>query len=170
MKKTPVIIMLGMMLVQSAFGISDEMLALLKDSGAVSYAANLDYGSGVSEMAIGFDAEGNALVGVASRETKTYRTITTLVSVVPVDGKYKISAATSPNITDIPGAAQGYTKSALEDISGNIFGEAKEVRTLTDSTTGATKYYKAIYVSYGVMVTRVIKELEDPPDWERQQI
>jgi hypothetical protein len=48
--------------------------------------------------------------------------------------------------------------------------DAANARSLVDSVTGATKYYKAVYISYSLMAGKAIEELQNNPDWPRQPV
>jgi hypothetical protein len=58
----------------------------------------------------------------------------------------------------------------LRDIAGRSFEDSKAARGLVDAVSGATQYYKAIYVSYALMASRVIDELSTLPDWKRETL
>lgn len=143
---------------------------LLKASGAVSYAHKEKYGSGVDTMAIGFDNDGNPVVGVATRATKTYAEALAVIAVTPENGTYKIVAAEMPEIGTFHGRSQTLAKDALKDITGRVIKDTREARGLVDAVTGATKYYKAIYVSYALMASKVIEEFAAAPNWPRTPI
>jgi hypothetical protein len=153
---------------------ADELPAavqqLLSAAGAVDYAVKADYGAGIEDMYIGYDAQGEAVVGVAERMTKTYKKVTTLVAVTPEDEGYAISAAEVPDMDKLPGKSRDYVKDALKDITGKVFPDAAQAKGLVDAVSGATKYYKAIYISYSLMASRIISELETGPDWERKPV
>lgn len=154
----------------SANEYAPTVIQLLKDSGAVEMAANDSYGSGLEAMYIGFDGAGKPTAAVAVRETKTYKKITTIVSVVPTQDGYKIQSATSPNIAKLPGESKNLVQEALTKIEGTALTDAANARSLVDSVTGATKYYKAVYISYSLMVGKAIEELGNNPDWPRQPV
>lgn len=143
---------------------------LLKEYGAVTYSHKDKYGGGIDGMWFGFDAEGKATVGIASRNTKTYAEALALIAVTPEGDSYKVAAADIPAIGTFHGKSQSYTKDALKDISGRVFKTTKEARGLVDAVSGATKYYKAIYVSYALMGSKVIEELESVPDWPTKPV
>jgi hypothetical protein len=147
--------------------LADDMARLLKASGAVSYARNASYGAGIDEMTIGYGEDGKPVVGLATRKTKTYAEALAVVAVTPKDGAYTIAAAEIPTITTFHGKSQDLAKGALKEITGRIFKDAKDARSLADATTGATQYYKAIYVSYALMASKIIEELSANPDWPR---
>jgi hypothetical protein len=149
---------------------SSAVLGLLRSAGATAYAANPDYGAGIQGMYIGYDDNGDPVIGIAERSTKTYKKVLTVVAVVPDGDSYKISAAEVPDMDILPKTPQGYVNDALKDITGKTFNDAASARKLVDGVTGATKYYKAIYVSYSLMASKVIGELAQPPDWPRQPV
>jgi hypothetical protein len=142
------------------------VLNLLKKAGATSYAVNEKPGRGLNSLYLGYDAEGRTVAAAAARQTKTYRKATTVVLVTPQAEGYKIEAAevTEPGV--FPGKSRTYVQKALDDISGKIFADRKSTRALVDGVSGATKYYKAIYVSYSLMADRAIEVLESKPAWK----
>jgi hypothetical protein len=148
----------------------EDVTRLLKSAGAVSVASKQPYGGGIDSMHIGFDADGKAVVGVALRKTKTYAEAMAVVSVTPAEKGYTIKAAEIPTIKSFHGKSQTYAKDALKDIAGRSFESSKDARGLVDAVSGATKYYKAIYVSYALMSSKVIDELTSPPDWKQSPI
>lgn len=143
---------------------------LLKDAGAVSYAHKDQYGAGIAGMWLGYDAAGDPVVGVATRQTKTYAEAMAVMAVTPADGAYKVAAAEIPTVGSFHGKSQSLTKDALKDITGRVFKTTKEARGLVDAVSGATKYYKAIYVSYALMASKVIEALEANPAWSREAL
>jgi hypothetical protein len=149
---------------------NEVALRLLKDYGSVSFAHKAKYGAGISDMWLGFDADAKPVVGIASRNTKTYAEALAVIAVTPKDGAYKVAAAEIPAIATFHGKSQSYTKDALKDISGRVFKTTEEARGLVDAVSGATKYYKAIYVSYALMSSKVIDELESVPDWPKKPV
>jgi hypothetical protein len=146
------------------------ILNLLKKAGATSFAVNETPGGGLDSLYLGYNAEGNAVAAAASRQTKTYRKAITVVLVTPQAGGYKIEAAevTEPGV--FPGKARTYVQEALDDISGKTFTDRTSTRALVDGVSGATKYYKAIYVSYSLMANRAIETLENKPAWKTMPI
>lgn len=143
---------------------------LLKMAGAASYSQTNAYGAGVQDMVIGYGNDGKPVVGIALRLTKTYKESLTLLAVTPADGTYKIAAAEIPDLATFRGKSQTLTKEALKDITGKVFKNETEARGLVDAVTGATQYYKAIYVSYALMASKVIEELKANPDWPRTKL
>ena len=140
---------------------------LLQTAGAASYSQKTAYGAGIQDMVIGYGNDGKPIVGIAVRSTKTYKEVLTIVAVTPAEGSYKIAAAEIPDIGTFGGKSQTMAKDALEDITGKVFKNDAEARGLVDAVTGATQYYKAIYVSYALMASKVIEELTANPDWPR---
>ena len=143
-----------------------EIAVLLKAAGAVSYSHKEAYGGGVDDMYIGYDKDSKPVVGIAGKKTKTYKEATAIISVVPSEGKYKISAAEIPDIETFHGKSKDLAKNALKDITGKIIGTEKDAKGIFDGITGATKYLQAIYLSYSVMASKVIKELDAKPAWK----
>jgi len=143
---------------------------LLKAHGAVAVAHKARYGGGIDDMWLGYDEAGVPVTGVASRQTKTYAEALAMIAVTPADGVYKVVAAEIPTVGSFHGKSQSYAKDALKDITGRVFEGSKEARGLVDAVSGATKYYKAIYVSYALMASKVIEELKAKPDWPREPI
>lgn len=84
---------------------------------------------------------------------------------IPSEGKYKISAAEIPDIETFHGKSKDLTKDALKDITGKIIANEKDALGILDGVTGATKYLKAVYLSYSVMASKVIKEFAAKSDW-----
>lgn len=150
--------------------ISDAAFKLLAQFGAVEYALKDAYGGGIDRMYLGYDGDGNIAVGVAVRETKTYKKVHTLAVVTPSEKGYKIAAAEAPDMNRIPGKANDYVSEALKDIAGKTFDSSDAARGLVDAVSGATRYYKSIYVSYSLMASKLIEEMTKQPDWERKTL
>lgn len=172
MKRNMVWVMIAMLgstlLAEDKAGAPDaNAVRLLKEAGAVSYSHKADYGSGIDSMYLGYDKDNKAIVGVAFRETKTYKKALTIVSVTLADGKYKVAAAEIPDVATFHGKSQTLTRDALKDVAGKVFEDEKATRGLVDGITGATKYREAIYVSFSLMTSSVIKELKANPAWPR---
>ena len=166
----PVMILVLVGLSVQAADIDDAVNSLLKSGGAVEFSEKSPYGAGIDRLVLGYDAEGSPAMGVAVRETKTYKKVHTVVALEVADGSYKISAAEVPDLDAVPGKAKTYVKDALKDITGRVVADTKEAREIVDAVTGASKYYKAIYVSYSLMSTKLIEEIEANPDWERKPV
>lgn len=154
----------------SADELSDAAFKQLAQNGAVQYAVNEKYGGGIDRMYLGYDGDGAIVAGVAVRETKTYKTVHTIAVVVPAENGYRVAAAEVPDLSKIPGKANDYVNEALADITGKIFDSTDTARGWVDAVSGATKYYKSIYVSYSLMASKLIEEMTRPPDWERKPV
>jgi len=146
------------------------VIRLLRDGGAVSYADKVPYGGGIAAMYLGYDASGAPVVGVATRQTKTYRESLAVVSVAAAEGGFRIAAAEIPEIGQFHGKSQDYARETLRDIAGRTLADEAAARGLVDTVTGATKYRQAIYVSYSLMASRIIREMQAKPDWQRQAL
>lgn len=143
---------------------------LLRDAGAVAYSEKADYGAGIDRVCIGYDKDGNPIAGVAMRSTKTYKEAPAVLVVTVSDGKYKIAVADIPTVSTFHGKSKDLTQKALKDITGKVLPGEKEALGLTDAVTGATKYYKEIYVSYALMSSKVIAEIKANPKWDRKPL
>lgn len=150
--------------------LTPEVERLLKTAGAASFSQKVAYGGGIQEMIIGYGNNGKPVVGIAVRLTKTYKESLTVIAVTPADGTFKIAAAEIPDISTFHGKSQVLTKDALKDITGKVFKNENEARGLVDAVTGATQYYKAVYVSYALMASKVIEKLKANPDWQRTKL
>ncbi len=150
--------------------VDKDVARLLKSAGAVTVARKNPYGGGIDSMHIGFDADGKAVVGVALRQTKTYAEAMAIVAVTPAVDGYVIKAAEIPEVGTFHGKSQEYAKDALKGIAGRSLKDSKAARGMVDAVSGATQYYKAIYVSYALMASKVIDELSASPDWIRESL
>ncbi|MBN2302698.1 MAG: hypothetical protein JXN60_09300 [Lentisphaerae bacterium] len=148
--------------------IEKDIVRLLVKSGAVSYAQKKPYGAGIVSMTIGYDEDSKPVIAVAVRETKTYKRAMVIVAVTRDKDGYKITAAEIPDVGTFHGKSQSLARDALKDITGKVFKNKKEALGLADAVTGATKYYRAIYVSYALMASRAIEEMSASPDWPRR--
>lgn len=147
--------------------IEKDIKRLLSTYGAVSFSQKKPYGAGIESVSIGFGNDGKPVVGVAVRDTKTYKQALAIVAVTPDKAGYKIAAAEIPDIETFHGKSKTLTQDALKDITGKVFSTSTKARGLVDAVTSATQYYKAVYVSYALMSSKVIDELATPPDWPR---
>lgn len=150
--------------------IDKEVARLLKSTGAVTVARKNPYGEGIDSMHIGFGADGKPVVGVAVRKTKTYSEAMAIVAVSPAEKGYVIKAAEIPEIGTFSEKAQPKVQDALKDIASRSFEDGKAARGMVDAVSGATRYYKAIYISYSLMASKVIDQLSTPPDWTRESL
>jgi len=148
--------------------VNKDVARLLKAAGAVTVARKNPYGGGIDSMHIGFGADGKAVVGVALRQTKSYAEAVAIVAVSPDAEGFVIKAAEIPDIGTFHGKSQTYAQDALKDIAGRSLKDSKEARGMVDAVSGATKYKKAIYVSYSLMASKVIDELSALPEWPRE--
>ena len=164
---TGVVLMLVSSLAQA---IEPEWVEQLAEAGAVTYAANEEYGQGIDAMVLGYDAEGQVVAGLAVRETKTYRKAPMVVLVTKQDGLFTITSASTPELKFFAGKSRDYVSEALKNIEGRSFFKADEARGLVDAVSGATAQHKAIYVSYGLMVNRLITEMDQGVNWPRQPV
>jgi len=150
--------------------VDKDVARLLKSAGALTVARKSPYGGGIDSLYLGFGADGKAVVGVALRKTKTYAETIAIVAVSPAAEGFVIKAAEIPDIGTFHGKSQTMAQDALKDITGRSLKDSKEARGLVDAVSGATKYYKAIYVSYSLMASKVIDELSALPDWPREAL
>jgi hypothetical protein len=146
------------------------VISLLQESGATQYSVNNEYGGGLEKLYLGYDSADKPIVGIATRMTKTYEQVLTIIAVVPEEGGYKISKAVLPEGTTLSGKPNSLTLDALEDITGKTFENEAETKGLVDATSEATKYLKQIYVSYSLMAKNVIKELKANPTWTKTAV
>ena len=154
----------------NAAAFEKDVIRLLSTYGAETYSEKQAYGGGIESMYLGFGKAGNPVVGVALRDTKTYKQVMAIVAVTPDEAGFKIAAAEIPDVEKFGGKSKSLTKDALKDITGRIFLNSTNARGLVDAVTGATKYYKAVYVSYALMSSKVIEELTTPPDWPKKPL
>ena len=147
--------------------IEKDVIRLLSTYGADTYSQKKPYGAGIESVYLGFGKEGKPVVGVAVRDTKTYKQALAIVAVVPDEAGYKIAAAEIPAVETFVGKSKSLTQDALKDVTGKVFLNSAKARGLVDAVTGATQYYKAVYVSYALMSSKVLDELAMPPDWPR---
>lgn len=145
---------------------ADLVLKLLKEAGSATYSQKESYGGGIESMYLGFDKDSKPVIGIATRNTKTYKESMTLVAVVPHEGKFQIKTASIPDIESFHGKSKDLTMNALKDITGKVFSDENDARGMMDSITGATKYLEAIYLSCSIMASKVIKEMNDKPAWK----
>ncbi len=147
-----------------------NVVRLLKNAGATSYAHKPSYGAGIRDVFLGYGEDDKPVVGVAVRDTRTYSRALTLVSVQPADGQFRILAAEIPTLPKFRGKSRDMAGEALKDIAGRTFKDEPAARKLVDAVSGATQYRQAIYVSYSVMTAAVIRELGENPAWERRPL
>lgn len=140
---------------------------LLAEAGATSYSLRADYGGGIKDLYLGYDAEERIVVGIALRSTKTYAEATTIVAVTPSEGGYTVTAADIPELESFHGYSQELAAEALAKIQGTVLADAAAARGLVDAVSGATQYYQAIFVSYALMSRVVIEQIEAQPAWPR---
>ena len=148
----------------------DAALGFLKQTGAVQYAEKSPYGAGIASMALGYDAEGNLVAGVASRETATYYKTMTYVTVVREGDEFKIQSMNALAVADFHGKSREYAEGAMKEVSGKVLADSAAAKGLVDAVSGATPQLKAIYVSAALMASKVIDELNAGPDWERNPL
>lgn len=168
--KLSLLVVISVLITTQAFAQDAIVTKLLKDAGAVTYSMKDSYGGGVQKVFLGYDADDKPIVGVAERSTKTYKKVNAVIAVVPDGDAYKISAAEIPEIKKLPGKSRDMTTDALKDITGKVFPDSAETKGLVDAVTGATKHYKAIYISYSLMAAKIIDEMKANPDWERKPL
>ncbi|NCD33671.1 MAG: hypothetical protein EOL87_09695 [Spartobacteria bacterium] len=149
---------------------SSQALDLLRQVNCVSYAEKSPYGAGIDHLWLGYDEGNKPIAGVAVRQTRTYKDVNTLVLVAREANGFTIKAAEVPDLDKLPGKAKTLVEKALVDISNKTFASANTPRGLVDSVTGATKYYQAVYVSFGLMASKIISELDADPDWIRKAL
>lgn len=159
------------MLVWTVSAQADEVaMGFLKQTGAVAVAAKESYGVGIAEMLLGYDAEGNAIAGVAARETATYYNAMMYVTVIREGNSFKIQSMDAPDVVNFRGKSRDYAESAMKEIAGKTLAGAAEARGLVDAVSGATPQLKAIYVSAARLASKIIDELQAAPNWERKPI
>jgi len=161
-------------MVGSFSGLTDEPAKLdehakrlLQEAGAVSYAHKTPYAAGIDSLALGYNADGAVVAGVAARKTKTYKSTTLYLTVVPVDGQFQIRSALIPDLAEFHGKSQSLAQETLTDLKGKTVPDAQAARKLVDGVTGATTYRRAIYVSGSAIAAALIRELQAKPDWLR---
>ena len=160
----------GMVALTVSAQADEAAMGFLKQTGAVEVAAKAPYGAGIAEMLLGYDAEGNAIAGVAARETATYYKTMTYVTVVRDGDAFKIQSMDAPDVVNFRGKSRDYAEGAMREVSGKTLAGSEEARGLVDAVSGATPQLKAIYVSAALMASKIIDELQAAPDWERTPI
>ncbi len=162
-----------MMIAGSVFADKAEQAALdlLKGAGADRYAVNAEIGGGIDALYLGYrEAQKEPVAGAAVRKTKTYRKITAVALVEREGEGFKLSGVEVPDIKVLPGKSRDYVMTALEDIKDRTFTDEQDTRGMVDAVSGATTYYKAIYISYSLMSSKVIEQIKEQPDWPQQPI
>lgn len=159
-------------LLQSARGAAEvstpQQAALAALDGMASYSHKEPYSEAISDLFLGYDADGKPHVAVALRSFKTYEKVTAMVVVREKDGAFVVERA------DIPDAATIKATDKREKVTGAIQAiTGKTVRTASgeasgiDAATGATRYQARIYASFDLMVKAALAELDANPEWPR---
>lgn len=168
MKKNAVILSVFLFICALAHAGEFDQFAV-KALGNVSfYSHKTGYSPAVSDVYLGYDAQGNIISGAAVRPIKTYATINGLVAVTKKEGQWVISNASIPDIariTDpvkqqkVTASIKKFTGTTVKDSSGNL----KKV----DAVTGATRYQENIYLYFNLLAKTAVEEIEKNPDWPK---
>ncbi len=150
--------------------LNPAVASLLRDAGAVTYAVQADAGAGVKDLYLGYDADGKPVIGLATRETKAYAPVTTLVAIIPDGAAYKIKQAEVLDMAPLKGKSAELVQAALNDITGQVVQDAGGQKKLVDAVSGATTDYKAVYLAYDIMARRVLAVMATPPDWPKTKL
>ncbi|MCC7300962.1 MAG: hypothetical protein IT583_07770 [Verrucomicrobia bacterium] len=167
MKKNAVLLCVFLL---SAWGYAGEFDQFaIKSLGDISsYSHKEGYSPAVSDVYLGYDAQGNVISGAAMRSIKTYATVNGLVAVTKKDGQWVISSASIPDIARIKEPAkQQKVTDAIKAFSGSTVKDANGNLQKVDAVTGATRYQESIYLYFNLLAKTVVEEIEKNPDWAK---
>lgn len=146
--------------------LSDNIREIFKNLSVEDYSVKFSYGDGIQNMYLIYDENKEIIAGVAERNTRTYRESNMIVTVVKTEDGYKISDAVITDVNSFPGKSKDYTLNAVGEIKGTTIKDANKAMNIVDAVSSATDYYKAIYISSGLMASKIISEFNNKPDWE----
>lgn len=142
------------------------ILERLKEAGAVAYSHKENYSKVIPDMYLGYDKDGNVVVGIAIRKIRTYKKVTALLMVRRKEDVYFVDYAYILDIDIIKDKEKrNKVASSIEDISGKVLIDSEGKHHGVDTVTGATRYYKNMYAYYNLLSRHIIKEMKNNPDW-----
>lgn len=140
--------------------------------GMKSYSHKTPYSGAISDMFIGYNADGKPCVAVALRQFKTYEKVTAMAVVREKDGAFVIDQAQIHDITKIKDADKlKKATDALLSIAGKQIADKDGTTHTVDAVTGATRYLAGIYESFNLITQKAAEVLRQPPsDWPRIEL
>lgn len=147
-----------------------QAVKALGDVAAYSHKA--EFSASVSDVYIGYNAEGKAVSAAALRKIKTYSTVTGLVAVKKADdGQWKISTAQIPDIARIKNAEkQKKVTDAIKAFDGITVRNAEGKVQAVDAVTGATRYQESIYLYFNLLARTAVETAEATLDWPKTPV
>lgn len=170
MKKNAVILSAFLLATLSRAGEFDQF-AIKALGDVASYSHKENYSPAVSDVYLGYDADGKAVSAAAVRPIKTYATVNGLVAVSKKDGRWIISTASFPDIARIKDPAkQQKVTGTINEFSGSTVKDADGNLQKVDAVTGATRYQENIYLYFNLLAKTAVEEIEKNPDWPKTPV
>lgn len=145
-----------------------DQFAIKALGDVASYSHKENYSPAVSDVYLGYDADGKAVSAAAVRPIKTYATVNGLVAVSKKDGRWVISTASFPDIARIKDPAkQQKVTSTINKFSGSTVKDEDGNLQKVDAVTGATRYQESIYLYFNLLAKTAVEEIEKNPDWPK---
>lgn len=171
MKKNTVVLSVILLISGLARAGEFDQFAIKALGDVASYSHKADYSKSVSDVYLGYDADGKVVSGAAMRAIKTYSTVNGLVVVTLKDGQWVISNASIPDIARIKDPAkQKKANSALKEFSGSTVKAADGSLKQVDAVTGATRYQESIYTGFNLLARTAVEAAEENPDWTKTPV
>lgn len=136
-----------------------------------AYSHKTGYSPAVSDVYIGYSADGQIVSASAMREIKTYSTVNGLVAVSQKDGRWIVSKTSVPDVARIKdqikrqnvlSAARAFSGRTVKDTSGGL--------QTVDAVTGATPYQESVYLGFNLLARTAVEAAETGPDWPKTPV
>ena len=139
--------------------------------GVVSLRQNLDYSRSINDMYLGYDAAGDAVVGVASRRFKSYEKINVATVVRRKAGELVIGDVLVPDIGVIkkPEKQAKVLEAVKAAVGKTVETTDGELQTV-DAVSGATRYHKRVTTTINFLAKAIVTEMKAVPDWPERPL
>lgn len=171
MKKNAVILSVFLLISALAAAGEFDQFAIKALGDIAAYSHKSGYSPAVSDVYLGYDAQGNVISGAAMRSIKTYSVVNGLVAVSGKDGQWVISTAAIPDIARITDPAkQKKVTDAIKEFAGTTVKDASGNLKKVDAVTGATRYQESIYLYFNLLAKTAVEEIGKNPDWPKTPV
>jgi hypothetical protein len=136
-----------------------------------SYSHKAGYSQSVSDVYLGYDAEGKIVSAAVIGPVRTYAPVNGVVAVSGKEGCWTVREASIPDIARIkdPAKLQKAT-AAIKEFSGSTVKAADGSLKPVDAVTGATRYQESIYTGFNLLARTAVEAAEGNPDWPKTPV
>lgn len=148
-----------------------DSIAIKALGPVAAYSRKENYSSAVSDVYLGYDADGKIVSAVAMRKINSYAPVTGLIAVTRKNEQWVISTAAIPDIARIKHKAKHKNVlRAIDTFSGRVVKDAEGKSKPVDTVTGATPYHQSLYLCFNQLTKTAVEVIEQNPDWPKMPL